>query len=240
MEELLQELRLDGINESLNFRLTEVTENNLSHQDFLRLILEDESLYRKNRKSIRLKKRARFNDQSLLEDFEADVTRGVTKTLIQRLSSLNFIEKKENLIFTGGTGAGKSYLAQAIGHRACIEGIEVFYVSVNKLFKEIELNEVAGKYLSFLQRIKKAQVLILDDFGLRNYSHDEASKLYDILEDRYHKGSTIVTSQVKPKGWKTLFEDEVIAEAIVDRICSCALEINLKGESFRKKHLPKK
>lgn len=240
MEELLQELRLNGINESLSIRLQEVTDNNLSHQDFLKLILEDEFLYRKNKKSIRLKKRARFNDQSLLEDFESGIERGVTKTLLQRLSSLSFVEKKENLIFTGGTGAGKSYLAQALGHRACLEGIEVFYVSVNKLFKEIELNEVAGKYLSFLQKIKKASVLILDDFGLRNYSHDEASKLYDILEDRYHKASTIVTSQVRPKGWKTLFEDQVIAEAIIDRISSCALEINLKGESWRKKHLPKK
>lgn len=237
--ERLKELRLYGMLQSLDYRLSEVCESNLSHQDFLNLILEDESLYRKNKRSERLNKRARFNSQSSLESFEADVKRGVSKTLIKELSSLKFISNHQNLLLIGGTGVGKSYLSQGVGHTACLNGYETFFISVNKLFKEVEAQEASGKYLGFLNKLKRVKLLILDDFGLRNYSHEEATVLYDILEDRYNQSSTVVTSQVKSEGWKLLFEDAVIAEAIVDRLISCAHKIELKGLSYRKKHLPK-
>ena len=115
---------------------------------------------------------------------------------------------------------------------------------MNIIFEQIDAAEKAGTYLFFLKRLSKAHLLILDDFALRNYTHHEATTLYQILEDRYRKGSTIITSQVKPKGWKTLFEDEVIAEAIIDRMVSCAHEIEIKNSasmpSYRGNHAPKK
>ena len=239
MNELMSELRLFGMRESLDYRISEAAQANLSHQDFLTFLLEDESLHRKNKRSERLRKRARFNDQALLENFETDSVRGVTKTLIKEFSSLKFLNEKQNIILTGGTGAGKSFLAQAIGHHTCINGYETFFIHSNKLFKEVQAHEVAGNYLNYLQKIKRASLLIIDDLGLRNYTHEEANTLFDILEDRYKKSSTIVTSQVKPEGWKTLFEDPVIAEAIVDRLSSCAHTVHIKGPTWRKKHLPK-
>jgi DNA replication protein DnaC len=111
---------------------------------------------------------------------------------------------------------------------------------VNRLFKEIEVAEASGTYLNYLAKLNRAKILILDDFGLRNYSHEEANIIYDILEERYQKGSTIITSQVKPQGWKILFEDEVIGEAIIDRLTACAHIIDVTGDSFRNNHSPKK
>ena len=165
--------------------------------------------------------------------------RGVTKSMIKKLASLHFVERNENIIFTGGTGTGKSYLAQAIGQKACLSGFESLYYSINKFLKEVEESELAGNYLKFLNKIKKCKILIFDDFGLRNYSHKEASIFYDVLEDRYQKGPVIITSQVRPLGWRSLFEDEVIAEAIVDRLTSCAHSIEVRGPSYRKNYRPK-
>ena len=237
---LLNELKFIGMKESLDYRVSEAIQSNLAHTEFLALLLEDEQIYRRNRKSEMLRKRAKFNIYASLDEFKGSSKRGITKASVKQLKTLNFYQAKENLIFIGGTGAGKSFLAQAIGHEACSQCIETFFISVNRLFKEIEVAEASGTYLNYLGKLARAKILILDDFGLRNYSHDEANILYDILEERYQKGSTIITSQVKPQGWKVLFEDEVIAEAITDRMTACAHTIDVTGESFRSNHAPKK
>lgn len=161
--------------------------------------------------------------------------------MVQQLRSLSFVEHNENLIFIGGTGAGKSFLAQAIGHGVCSAGIEACFISANRLFKEIEVAEAQGTYLNYMARLRqRVKVLIIDDLGLRNYSHKEANILYEILDDRYRKGPVIITSQVKPQGWKVLFEDQVIAEAIIDRVTSCAHIIHVKGPSYRANNRVKK
>ena len=237
--DLMGPLKLGGMKESIEYRIEEAIQADLSYQDFLCLILEDEELYRKNRKAERLRRRAKFNDLVSLENFDCSPGRGISKSMIKKFESLIFLERQENIIFTGGTGVGKSYLAQSIGQKGCLNGMESMYYPVNKFFNEVEISELAGNYLKLLGRIKKCKILILDDFGLRNYTHKEASILYDVLEDRYQKGPTIITSQVKPGGWRSLFEDEVIAEAIVDRLTSCAHQIEVRGPSYRKNHRPK-
>jgi DNA replication protein DnaC len=237
---LLNELKFIGMKESLDYRISETIQNNLAHTDFLALLLEDEQVYRRNRKSEMLRKRAKFNIYASLDEFKGSSKRGITKAAVKQFKTMNFYQAKENLVFIGGTGAGKSFLAQAIGHEACSQCIETFFISVNRLFKEIEIAEASGSYLNYLGKLSRAKILILDDFGLGNYSHEEANILYDILEDRYQKGSTIITSQVKAQGWKVLFEDEVIAEAIIDRITACAHTIDVTGDSFRSNHAPKK
>ncbi len=158
-----------------------------------------------------LRKRAKFRGRAFLEEFNVDPKRGITKSLIQQFKTLFFVEGYQNLFFIGGTGAGKSFLAQAIGHEGCLSSHETLFMSVNRLFKEIDMAEAQKNYLSYLARLSKVRLLILDDFGLRIYSHE-------ILEDRYRKGSVIITSQVKPQGWSALFDDKVIAEAILDRL----------------------
>ena len=208
-------------------------------QDFLTFILEDEHLYRRNRRSEMLRKRAKFKDRVFLEEFSASAKRGVTKSMIQQFKTLNFIDNNENLIFVGGTGSGKSFLAQAIGHSSCSAGLESYFVSANNFFREFEAAEASGSYLSFMNRLRRAKLLIIDDLGLRNYTHKEANTLFDVLEDRYQKGPVIITSQVKPQGWKTLFEDKVIAEAILDRLTACAHIVEVKGDSYRSNHKAK-
>ena len=232
-DQLLTDLQFYGMKESFQYRLGEVTQSNLSHQQFFTFLLEDEKLYRRNKKTETLRKRAKFREIAHLEEFKVIATRGITKSLIQQFKTLFFIDGFQNLFFIGGTGAGKSFLAQAIGHECCASGYETLFIPVNRLFKEIDMAEAQGNYLSYLSRLSKVRLLILDDFGLRNYTHKEATIFYELLEDRYRKGSVIITSQVKPQGWETLFEDKVIAEAILDRLMASSQTIDVKGESFR-------
>ena len=233
-EKLLNDLQFLGMKESFTYRLSEVTQSNLSHQQFFTFLLEDEKLYRRNKRCEMLRKRAKFRERAMLEEFKIDSKRGITKSLIEQFKTLFFLEGFQNLFFIGGTGAGKSFLAQAIGSESCANGYETMFISVNHLFREIEMAEAQGNYLSYLTKLSKIKLLILDDFGLRNYSHKEATIFYEILEDRYRKGSVIITSQVKPQGWSTLFEDKVIAEAIMDRLMASSQTVDVKGESFRK------
>ena len=230
----LSNLRLLGMHESLDYRVSHATEVGLGYEDFLMGILEDEIIYRKNKKSERLKKRAKFRDDNHLEDFDYNKKRGVPKSVVKQWQTLTFLENYQNILLVGGTGVGKTFLAEGIGQHSCKEGNETLFFSVNLLFEEIKSQKIAGKYLSFVSKIKKAKLIILDDFGLRKYTHEEATVLYELLEERYSRGSLVVTSQVKPEGWKGLFEDEVIAEAILDRIISKSHRYDLKGESFRK------
>lgn len=240
--EHLNKLKMTGLKESLNQRLKEALDSNLTYQEFLSMALEDEVLYRSNRKSEMLKRRAKFKDQATLESFEADAKRGVTRTMVKQLQTLHFMTSFENIVLFGNTGAGKSYLAQAIGHAACHSGREALFIPMNYLFSQIKAAEKAGTYISYLRRLGQVPLLIFDDFGLRSYTHHEATLLYQILEDRYQKGSTIITTQTKPQGWKDLFEDPVIAESIIDRILPCSHQIEFKSsaDSYRGNHKPKK
>lgn len=240
LETSLGDLRLLGMKEALEYRVAEAMKSNLGYRDFINLLLEDEQLYRANRRSESLRKKAAFKDKVLLTQFDADPKRGVSKLMIKELQTLSFLRTFENIIFVGGTGVGKSFLAQAIGHTSCLSGNETRFIPVNYLFEQYKAAEKAGQVLLFLKKLSHSEILILDDFGLRKYTHEEATLLYQIIEDRYQKGSTIITSQIKPQGWKDLFDDEVMAEAIIDRLSSNAHLIELKSGSYRKNHAPKK
>lgn len=226
--------------ESIDYRLVESAKLGLGYDDFLKLLIEDELLYRANSKAEKLRKKATFKDTVLLTDFETEVKRGVTKMMIKELQTLNFLRGFENIIFIGETGVGKSFLAQGIGHAACMAGKNSKFVSINYLFEQYKAAERAGHVLAFLKRFSSYQLLILDDVGLRKFTHEEATLLYQIIEDRYQKGSTIITTQVKVPGLRDLFDDPVIAEAIVDRLTSNAHIIEIKDNNYRKKQSPKK
>jgi DNA replication protein DnaC len=234
IQSLAGKLRLNGIYHGLGRRIEEAITANLHPSEFLKLILEDEDLYRRNVRAAALTKRAKFRSQCDLENWDQSRPRGITKTKLKDLTTTSFYHKKENLIILGPTGVGKTHLAIALGRILCQKEITVSFSSVNILFEQLQADKTAGRYLMALTKIAKSQVLILDDFGLRNYTHDEAISLLEILEERYNKGIVIVTSQVKPEGWRTLFEDSVISEAILDRLNNPSENIDLTGESFRK------
>jgi DNA replication protein DnaC len=145
------------------------------------------------------------------------------------------VQSSENLLILGKTGEGKTHLAVALGRRLCAENISTLFMPVNFLFEEVLAAKAAGKYLNYVRRLTTVKVLILDDFGLRNYTHDEANVLVDLLEDRHRKGSVIVTSQADPRGWPKLFEDPLIAEAVVNRLEHPSQRLHLKGGSYREK-----
>lgn len=235
IENLAYEMRLYGIKSSAERRCEEAIAQNYHPSDIVRLLLEDEKMSRKQAAAKRLISRAKFRNSCQLEEWDISHDRGISKAKLKELSTLNFYAKKENLIIVGKTGVGKTHLAIALGNRICEEADSTLFFSVNLLFEELQSEKIAGRYLKLIKKLTKTKALILDDFGLRNYTHEEATALLEVLEERYSKGVTIITSQVAPKGWINLFEDQVIAEAIIDRLCNPASILELNGESYRKK-----
>jgi len=238
MRSIAHGLRLFGVHANFEKRAAEAQGQGLSHLEFLRLILEDEVLARKDRIAKGLLTRAKFRSVADLEDWDHSYDRGLTKAKLRELSALAFVQSNENLLIVGRTGEGKTHLAVALGRRLCADNISTFFVPVNFLFEEVLAAKAAGKYLQYIKRLSQVRALILDDFGLRSYSHEEANVLVDLLEDRHRKGSVIVTSQADPKGWAKLFEDELIAQAIVSRLEHPSQKLILKGGNYREKLQP--
>jgi DNA replication protein DnaC len=232
---LSHELRLFGIHRSLERRCEEALADSLHPTELIRLLLEDEKDQRREAAGKRQTSRAQYRNGSVLENFDMSFDRGITKPKLKELSLLNFYHKKENLLIIGKTGVGKTNLAIALGKKLCEEGVATAFFSSNLFFEEAQAERAAGHYLKWIQKVRKTSVMILDDFALRNYNHEEANTLLEIIEERYQKGITIITSQVSPAGWSSLFEDPVIAEAIIDRLKNPACIVELKGESYRKR-----
>lgn len=234
-KQLAHQLRLMGVLAHLERRADEAMANQMHPLEFLRLVLEDESLARKDRVAKALATRAHFRSKAEIEDWDSTFDRGVPRPKLKELSALGFYSNKENLLLLGKTGEGKTHMAVALGRRLCAEGIQTLFMPVNLLFEEIAASKVSGGYLKFIRGLNRAKALILDDFGLRNYTHEEATVFVDLLEERYRRGVLIVTSQVDPRGWLKLFEDPVIGEAIVDRIIHPSQRLVLKGGSYRER-----
>lgn len=236
IKSIAHSLRLFGIHACAEKRAEEALAKALHPLEFLRLVLEEEQLSRRDRFGKSLISRARFRWGCDLEDWDHSYDRGIPKPKLKELNCLAFFQNRENILIFGKTGEGKTHLAQSLGRRLCSDGHQTIFLSVNLLFEELQAERAAGRYLTALRKLIKAKVLILDDFGVRSYTHEEATTLLDLLEERYHKGSQIVTSQVDSKGWLKLFEDPVIAEAIVDRLLHPSQKIILKGGSYRERH----
>jgi DNA replication protein DnaC len=228
-------LRLFGVHANFEGRAHQAMGQGLSHLEFLKLLLEDEVLQRKERVAKAMTTRAKFRSAADLEDWDQTFDRGLTKAKLRELSTHAFVQANENLLILGKTGEGKTHLAVAIGRRLCADNISTLFLPVNFLFEEVQAAKVAGKYLAYIKRLSAVGALILDDFGLRNYTHEEANVLVDLLEDRHRKGSVIVTSQADPRGWPKLFEDPLIAEAIVSRLQHPSQRLSLKGGDYREK-----
>ncbi len=229
-------LRLFGVHGNFEKRAAEASGSGLNTLEFLRLLLDDEVLHRKERTAKQLTTKAKFRAQgSELEEWDGGSERGITKAKLRELAAGAFVQAGENLLILGKTGQGKTHLSIAIGRRLCADGVSVLFIPVNFLFEEVLAARAAGKYLNYIRRLSSTRVLILDDFGLRNYTHEEATVLVDLLEDRHRKGSVVVTSQADPRGWTKLFEDPLIAEAVVSRLQSPSQRVQLNGANYREK-----
>lgn len=188
--------------------------------------------YRAQQRSI---KSAEFRYQASMEQLDYTADRGLDKNQLQRLATCEFIAKGEDLFITGSTGTGKSYLASAIGHQACLLGYKVLYANTMKLMSRLKIAKAAGTHLRELARIEKQDVLILDDFGVQPLDTGSRAFLLDIIEDRHSKRSTFITSQLPVKKWHEVIGEKTLADAILDRIVHQSVRIELYGESLRKK-----
>ncbi len=179
--------------------------------------------------------RAKLHQSTSMEDIDYRASRGLDKHQILQLAKCDYIREHLNVIITGPTGTGKSYLACALAHRACLEGFRVRYHRLPRLLQELTLARVGGRYLKLLSQLSKFDVLILDDWGLMQLSQVQQEDLFQILDDRLQKRSTIATRQLPIAHWHQTMANPTIADALLDRLVQPAYRIELKRESMRKR-----
>lgn len=206
--------------------------------ELLAHLVEAEWDDRQNRRIDRAIFYARFRYKASVENIHYHADRSLDRNQIMRLADCTFISRYENLLITGSTGIGKSYIASAIGHQACILGYRVLYASTPKLFAKLKMAKADGSYIKEIAKIERQQVLILDDFGIQPFDAQSRAALMEIIEDRHGKTSLIITSQLPVSKWYEVIGEKTIADAILDRIVHDAHRIELKGESMRKKRHP--
>ena len=207
----------------------------LSHAEWLALLLEREISYRHDKRLAARLRYARLRHHAAVEDVDYRTVRGLDRALFQKLSDGQWIDDHDNLILCGPTGVGKSWLASALGHRACRDNRSVLYQRIPKLFADLALARADGRHRRIMRSLTSPQVLILDDWGLEPLDAAARHDVLEILEDRYGRRSTIVTSQVPVEHWHQLIGDPTYADAILDRLVHNATRIDLTGESLRKK-----
>ena len=231
----LRSLRLSGMAKSLETQWNQPqTYDDLPFDERISLLLNEEITSRADKKLQRLIKAARFKVNARLEDIDYAHPRGLKKSQVAALQSGNWITKKQNLIITGPTGCGKTFLACAIGHSACYKDYSVRYFRSSRLFEELTVSHGDGRYLKLLNQIAKADILIIDDWGLQTLSLSQRNDLFEIMEDRHGSKSTIITSQLPTTKWHSHVGDATLADAILDRLLHNAHRLILKGESMRK------
>jgi DNA replication protein DnaC len=211
----------------------------LSFDDRLGLLVDAEYLARDNRKLARLLKDAALRIPSAcVEDADTSLGRGVDRALLRQLSACTWVGDHLNVLITGPTGVGKSYLASALGQAACRHRMTVLYRRVPRLFEELSLARADGTYARLLGRLAKTNVLILDDFGLGTLGETQRHDLLEVMEDRYGKSATVVTSQLPIANWHTWLSDPTVADAVLDRLVHNAYKLELRGNSKRKEKAP--
>jgi DNA replication protein DnaC len=232
--EKIRSMKLHGMARAFAASLESGKHVSYSADEFTAHLIESEWDERHNRKLDRSLKNARFRYKASLEQLSFETDRNLDRNQLMRLADGNFIKKKENLIITGSTGIGKSFVASALGHHACSMGYKVGYQQSTKLFSRLKLAKADGSYLKELARMERMNLLIIDDFGIQPLDTSARTALMEIMEDRHGKASTIFTSQVPVSKWFELIGEQTIADAILDRLVHNAHRIEMKGESMRK------
>ena len=232
--EKLKKLRLLGMARAYETSLENDKLLNLSTDQLIKMLVEAEWDDRLNRNIERRLRNARFRYQSCMESIDYQAERNLDRNQVMRFAECTFIKKHENIIITGSTGIGKSYLATALGHQACTLGFKVYYANIGKLFSRLKMGKADGSYIREISKIERQDLLILDDFGLVPVDSQNRSALMEIVEDRHMKASMIITSQLPVNCWHEVIGEKTIADAILDRIVHDSHRIELRGESLRK------
>lgn len=232
--EKLYDMKLNGMAEAFKDQLQQPDTSELSFEDRFALLVDRQWTWREDHRMKRLLSNAKLKINACVEDIDYRVPRGMDKSLILKLAGCDWISKAHNVIITGPTGVGKTYLACALANRACRVGLSAFYIRIPKLFHDLAIAKADGSYPKVMKKLAKAKVLILDDLGLAPMSAQERRDLLEVIEDRHGLSSTVVTAQLPIENWHENIRDPTIADAILDRLVHSAYKINLKGESMRK------
>lgn len=238
LQETLQKmhtLRLHGMIGALEQQMSQPEMASLSFEDRLGLLIDQEWTFRENRKLHYRLKCARFTlKEASVEQIDYQLPRNLSKSVLLSLATSEWVAKQHNVIITGPTGSGKTFLACALAQKACRDGYSALYTRVPRLFYELGLARADGSYGKLLQRLAKVKVLVVDDWGLSSLEDTERRDFLEILEDRHNHSCTIMASQIPIRKWHDTIGDPTLADAICDRIVHNAHKIELKGESVRK------
>lgn len=235
--EKMKTMKLHGMVRAFRTSLDSGQADKYTADEMVSMLVDSEWDDRYNRKLNRNVRNARFRYKAAVEQIHFDAPRELNKNHVLRLADCEFVEKKENVIITGSTGIGKSYIASALGHQACSFGYKVLYEHTSKLFARLKMGKADGTYLKEITKMEKQELLIIDDFGIQPLDQQSRTILMEIIEDRHGKRSTMLTSQVPVNKWFEVIGEQTIADAILDRIIHDAHRLDLKGESMRKKRI---
>ncbi len=230
---LLKKLRLSGVLQTLELRTKQAADDDLSHGEFLLRLLSDEVERRDAKMLDQRIRRANFEHAKTLEDFDFHFNPAVPKAKVIDLATCGFVERRRNVLLVGPSGVGKSHIAQALGHRACMAGKKVLYVAAHDMLKQLRAAKGDGSYDRRLLRFTSPDLLIIDDLGLRQLVHDEPIDLYDIIRLRYERCSTVITSNRALEELPSIFGDPLLSSAAMDRLLDDAHVIVIDGDSYR-------
>jgi DNA replication protein DnaC len=234
----LKNLKLSGAAETLELRIMEAQQNQLSYSELLQMILSDEIQVRRNRTLQRLITNARIGQSKTLENFDFTFNHSINASQIRELATCRFIDKAENIFFIGPTGTGKTHLAKALGHMACRKYMTVQFYNFYDLFTYLSKTDLSNKLESTLKTLIKTDLLIIDDFAFKKIDQKYAEYFYALVDHRYGVKSTIITSNRSISDWVNVFPDPIMANALMDRLCHNSHQITIKGESYRKNYKP--
>jgi DNA replication protein DnaC len=230
---LLKKLRLSGVLQSLELRTRQAVDDDLPHGEFLFRLLSDEVERRDSKQlDVRLR-RASFEGPRSIEDFDFHFNPKIPKSKIIDLATCGFVERKENVLLVGRAGVGKSHIAQALGQRACRAGYQALYMSAHEMLTQLRSARADATHDRKMLRFTSPELLVIDDLGLRPLVHEEPIDLYEIIRQRYERGSTIITSNRAIEEWPPLFGDLLLASAALDRLLHHAHVIEMEGDTFR-------
>lgn len=232
--EKLRQMRLSAMAELHYQNVKDNRFSGFTPDEYIALLADHEWEDRQGKKMTRLIKGASFKQKASIADIDYSHSRNLDRNMFGRIATLSFIGKKENIILTGPSGVGKSYLAQALGNHACLMGYKTLYGNTSRLLSKLKLSKVDGTYLKELRKLQKTDLLILDDFGLQAFDATAREIMMDIIDDRFNETSTIVSSQIPVSAWYDIIGEGTIADAILDRLVNSSHRIDLKGESLRK------